>query len=93
MWSNPKTGKGWTDEEEATFAEIMRIGLRRMAAIHLFRRCGSNHARALKLAQENYGRSEAQVAAYESNKAARLAGLARARQAAANLQEQPNVSN
>jgi hypothetical protein len=78
---NANTGKGWTDEEEATFASIMRIArFGRIAAIQLFRRCRSNHTKALKLAQDNYGLSDVQVAAYESTKAARLAGLSKARQ-------------
>lgn len=74
---NPNTGKGWTDAEEATFAEIMRIGrMERIRAIQLFRRCKSDHAKALRLAQANYGRSTAQLAGMER----RLAGLSRARQ-------------
>jgi hypothetical protein len=95
MWINPKTGKGWTDEQEATFATIMRVGhLTRIKAIQLFRRCRSNHAKALKLAQENYGLSDVRAATYESTRTARLAGLAKARQAAAqNRQIQlPEVS-
>ena len=78
---NPRTGKGWTDEEEATFADIMRIGrVERIGAIQLFRRCKSDHAKAIKLAQVNYGRTEEQLAGMERSKAARLAGLAKARQ-------------
>ena len=48
---NPNTGKGWTDvQEQATFAEIMRIGrMERIKAIQLFRRCKSDHAKAVKL--------------------------------------------
>jgi hypothetical protein len=76
---NPRTGKGWTDAEEATFADIMRIArLERIAAIQLFRRCKSNHTKAVKLAQANYGRTEEQLAGLERSKAARLAGLAKA---------------
>ena len=76
---NPRTGKGWTDAEELTFADIMRIGrMGRIAAIQLFRRCKSDHAKALKLAQDNYGLSDAQVAGFERTKAARLAGLSTA---------------
>lgn len=83
MWKNPKTGKGWTDEEEATFADIMRIGhMERIKAIQLFRRCKSDHAKAVGLAQANYGRTEEQLAGMERSKAARLAGLAKARQVA-----------
>jgi hypothetical protein len=63
---NPKTGKGWTDAEEATFADIMRIGaLGRMAAIRLFRRCKSNPAMALKLAAEQGERKTASTARVE----------------------------
>ena len=79
MWTNVRTGKGWTDAEETTFAEIMRTGnLTRIKAIQLFKRCKSNPARALELARENYGRSEARTASYERSKAARLAGLVKA---------------
>ncbi len=75
---NPNTCKGWTDTEEATFAEIMRIGrMERIKAIQLFRRCKSDPATAVKLAQANYGLSEAQVAGFERSKAARLAGLSK----------------
>jgi demethoxyubiquinone hydroxylase (CLK1/Coq7/Cat5 family) len=81
MCTNPNTGKGWTDAEEATFADIMRIArVGRIAAIQLYRRCKSNATKAVKLARDNYGLSDAQIAAYESTKAARLAGLPRARQ-------------
>jgi hypothetical protein len=82
-YTNPNTGKGWTDAEETTFAAIMRIGrgrLSRIQAIQLFFRCKKNHARALKMAQDNYGLSDVQMAAYERTKAARLARLAQARQ-------------
>ena len=75
------TGKGWTDAEEQTFAEIMRIGrMARMDAIRLYRRCRSDAAKALRLAEEHYGMSDTQAAAYEQSKAVRLAGLAVARQ-------------
>ena len=76
---NPNTGKGWTDTEEVTFAEIMRIGrMERIRAIQLFRRCKSDHVRAVRLARKNYGVSHAQLAALERSKAARLAGLSKA---------------
>jgi hypothetical protein len=78
MDTNPNTGKGWTDAEEATFAQIMRVGrMDRIKAIQLFRRCKSEHAKAVKLARKQL-RSDGQVAAYENTKATRLAGLARA---------------
>jgi hypothetical protein len=78
---NENTGGAWTDHEEATFASIMRIArMSRIEAIQFFRRCRSDHAKALKLAQDNYGLSDAQKAAYESTRAARLAGLSKARQ-------------
>ena len=81
MWINPNTDKGWTNEEEATFVDIMRIArMGRTAAIHFFRRCKSDHTKSLRLARENHGLSDAQVAAYKTTKALRLAGLARARQ-------------
>lgn len=79
MWTNPRTGKGWTDAEEVTFAEIMRIArMGRIAAIQLFRRCKSDHAKAVKFAQDNYGMTAEQIAGLEHSKAARLAGLAKA---------------
>jgi hypothetical protein len=78
---NPNTGKGWTDAEEATFSEIMRIGrMERIKAIQLFRRCKSDHAKAVKLARDNYGLSDLQIAAYERSEVARSAGLVKARQ-------------
>jgi hypothetical protein len=81
---NARTGNGWTDAEEATFADIMRIArVGRIGAIQLFRRCRSNGATAVRLARDNYGLTDAQVASFESTKAARLAGLAKARQRAA----------
>ena len=81
MDMNPNTGKGWTDAEEATFAEIMRIGrMERIKAIQLFRRCKSDHAKAVKLARDNYGLSDLQIAAYERSELARFAGLVKARQ-------------
>jgi hypothetical protein len=47
---NPNTGKGWTDAGEAAFAEIMRIGrMERIKAIQLFRRCKSDHAKAIRV--------------------------------------------
>jgi hypothetical protein len=74
MWINPKTGKGWTDAEEATFAEIMRIGyLTRIKAIQLFRRCRSNEVKAIRMAAE-YG---AAPRASASVNAARTANLKR----------------
>lgn len=77
---NPNTGKGWTDTEEATFADIMRVGrLTRIKAIHLWARCRRDPAKAVRSARENYGLSEVQEASYEQTKAARLAGLVRAR--------------
>ena len=84
MYINPNTGKGWTDAEEATFADIMRIGhLTRIKAIHLFRRCRSNAAKAITMAQENYGMTNEQTAGLERTRTARIAGLAKARQTVA----------
>jgi len=78
---NPNAGKGWTDAEEATFSEIMRIGrMERIKAIQLFRRCKSDHAKAVKLARDNYGLSDLQIAAYERSEVARSAGLVKTRQ-------------
>jgi hypothetical protein len=84
MWTNPNTGKGWTDAEEVTFADIMRMGrLARIPAIHLYRRCKSDRTKSLKLTQEKHAMSDAQVAGMERSKAARLTGLAKARQSVA----------
>ena len=45
-------GKGWTDEEEVAFAQIMEAGgLERLPAIRLYRRLGSDLKRALKYAE------------------------------------------
>ena len=78
---NANTGIGWTDAEEATFAQIMRIGrMERIKAIQLFRRCNSDHAKAVKLARDNHGLSDLQIAAYERSKGARFSGLVKARQ-------------
>jgi hypothetical protein len=84
MWINPNTGKGWTDAEEATFADIMRISHKeRIAAIQLFRRCRSNATKALKLAAE-YGVT-AQAA--EAGNAARAEGARRSREARSEAQK------
>lgn len=56
MWINSNTGKGWTDAEEVTFADIMRIGhLTRIKANQLWARCKHNTEKALALAAE-YGK-------------------------------------
>jgi hypothetical protein len=84
MWTNLNTGKGWTAAEEETFADIMRRGrLARIAAIQLYRRCKSDRTKSLKLTQGKYAMSDAEVAGMERSKAARLAGLAKARQGVA----------
>lgn len=58
MWINRKTGKCWTDEEEADFAQIMIAGnLPRMPAIRLYRRFNSNLEKALKYAATYYADS------------------------------------
>lgn len=54
MWINPNTGKGWTDAEEAAFAQIMAAGrLERLPAIRLYRRCRCALNRALQIASES----------------------------------------
>jgi hypothetical protein len=54
MWINPKTGKGWTDEEEAAFAQVMAAGnLPRLPAIRLLRRFHGNLPKAIKLAKHS----------------------------------------
>lgn len=51
MWINPKTGKGWTDDEEAAFAELMAAGrLERLPAIRLWKRFNRDLKKALKYA-------------------------------------------
>ncbi len=50
-WINPNMGKGWTDEEECVFAEIMAASsLGRLAAIRLYRRFKGDLGKALKYA-------------------------------------------
>lgn len=50
-WINPNTDKGWTDEEESGFAEIMGASnLGRLSAIRLYRRFNGDLRRALKYA-------------------------------------------
>jgi hypothetical protein len=84
MYINPNTGKGWTDAEEATFADIMRIGhLTRIKAIHLWARCKRNTEKSLALAAE-YGVT-AQAA--EAGNAARAEGARRSREARSEAQK------
>lgn len=53
MWVNPRTGKGWNDEEEAAFAALQEAGrLKRLEAIRLYRRMGCDLAKALKYARQ-----------------------------------------
>ena len=65
-WINPNTGKGWTDDEEAAFAQIQTVSrLNRIKAIHLWKRCRKNTERALAVAERDYPqrppKSEAQL--------------------------------
>lgn len=47
-----KAISGWTPEEEAAFARLMEVGrLERVPAIRLYRRCGGNLDRALRIAE------------------------------------------
>ncbi len=56
MWTNPRTRKCWSDEEESAFEQLMEVGgLERLDAIRLFRRFRGDLRRALKYAK---GRSE-----------------------------------
>ena len=41
----------WSNAEEAAFAQLMQLGLTRIAAIQLFKRCGRNLVKALKVAR------------------------------------------
>ncbi len=55
MWINPKTDKGWTDEEEAAFAQIQECSrLNRIEAIQLYRRVNDDTTKALAIAKSNY---------------------------------------
>jgi len=52
---NQKTGKGWTDAEEAAFAKIQQTSrLNRIEAIKLFRRFKGDVPRALAIAKQLY---------------------------------------
>ncbi len=52
---NPNTGKGWTDAQEATFAEIMAASrLNRIQAIQLWKRCHENGSKTVCTARRNY---------------------------------------
>ena len=51
MWINERTGKGWTDEEEQAFAELMATGLSRIAAIQMWKRFKKDLPKALKYAR------------------------------------------
>ena len=75
---NPRTGKGWTDAEEITFAGIMHVGRMERAnqAIQLWARCKLNTAVPLVLAE--YGKA---TLAAESANATRAANLKRLRKA------------
>lgn len=55
MWLNPKTGKGWTDEEEAAFLEIQQVSrLNRIESIQLFRRFKGSREKAVAVAKAHY---------------------------------------
>ena len=70
MWVNPKTGKGWTDEEEAVFAEIQSVSrLSRIRSIQLWKRFEKDREKAIATAKREYRRPTAQE----------LAGLAKGR--------------
>lgn len=57
----------WTDVEEATFAEIMRVGnLARIKAIHLWARSKRNGAKALRLAAKYGADARALASAIEA---------------------------
>jgi hypothetical protein len=71
-YTNPETGKGWTDEEEAAFAGIQSVSrLTRIAAIQLWKRFKKDSGKALENAKGCYPPIPAAV----------LANLSRARHA------------
>lgn len=54
MWINERTGKGWTDQEETQFAQLMEAGnLERIKAIQLWKRFGKEMTKAMKHATEH----------------------------------------
>jgi hypothetical protein len=74
--------QGWTAAEESAFHQIMAASdLERLPAIRLYRHCNDNLAKALHIAKDYYGLSDSQWAAYQQSKAARVAGLVKARAA------------
>ena len=62
----------WTAEEESAYKQIMQAGnLARLPAIRLYRRCGCDTVKALRIAKQDHGATDRQVAA-------RTAGLVKA---------------
>lgn len=79
MWMNPKTGKGWTDQEEAVFAQIMACWLERLPAIRLYRRCGTDLGKAVRYAKELGVRKERVRAKFKGQLQGQKRALASAR--------------
>jgi ornithine cyclodeaminase/alanine dehydrogenase-like protein (mu-crystallin family) len=54
-YDNPKTGKGWTDEEELAFTQIQNVSrLTRIDSIRLWKRFKKNTKHAIEVAKKNY---------------------------------------
>jgi hypothetical protein len=72
----------WTTTEETAFQQIAQAGqLERLPAIRLYRRFRGDLSKALHIAKTVYGMSDEQRQSYERSKAARVAGLVKARAA------------
>jgi len=75
MWMNPKTGKGWTDEEEAIFEEIQAVSrLSRVQSIQLWKRFGRSRDKTVAVAKTDYPRAtESQLAGLAKGRATQKA--------------------
>lgn len=51
MWINERTGKGWTDVEEAAFAQLEATGLTRIQGIQMWKRFKKDLDKALAYAR------------------------------------------
>jgi len=75
MWMNPKTGKGWTDEEEAIFEEIQAVSrLSRVQSIQLWKRFGRSRDKTVAVVKTDYPRAtESQLAGLAKGRATQKA--------------------